>query len=329
MKNRKAVIISVLILIGVATAALGLVLYRNYSTYASTPNLQDALSSIPSDCQFVFGMNVQKFVASPIYTKFKNSENRPIGKDLAEFIETTGMDPARDISFLVVGGRSGAKMKGEGVAIAVGNFDRNKITSYIRSKLSPAETTYGSESIMMIPEHKTDAVDKGIVFLDEQQIALGDLESLKAVLDVRGKGNQSILSNPAMGPLIGSIDANEMIWFAGDIAAAFAKTPVPTPLGPNISFIQKIAGTLNIGDAVVGKITAIAQDADSAIKLADVVRGFIAMGQLSGSRNPELKTMLSGLTVSQNANQVSLAVNFPAGILEKQVTDRKSQVPGL
>jgi hypothetical protein len=329
MKNRKLVIIGVLILLGIACAAAGLALYRNYSTYASTSNLQDALRSIPSDSQFVFGLNVQKFAASPIYTKFRNSESRPIGNDLAEFIEKTGLDPARDIAFLVVGGRSGANMKGEGVAIAVGNFDANKITSYIRTKLSPVQTSYGSASIMMVPEHKTNTADKGIVFLDEQLIALGDLESLKAVLDVRGKGYQSILSNPAMGSLIDSIDVNEMIWFAGDVAAALSKTPVPTPLGPNISFIQRVAGTMNIGDAVVGKIMAVAQDADSASKLADMVRGFIAVGQLSGSRNPELKTVLSGLTVSQNENQVSLAVNFPAAILEKRVADRKSQGPGL
>ena len=92
-------------------------------------------------------------------------------------------------------------------------------------------------------------------------------------------------------------------------------------LGPD-----SIVGTMNIGEAIVGKITANAKDADSALKLADVVRGFIAMGQLGGARNPDLKTLLSGVTVSQTANQVSLALNFPADLLDRQVAGRKSQV---
>ncbi len=322
MKPRRLVI-CVLILLGVGIAA-ALALYFDFPAKASATSLQDAMSALPSDCQFVFGINVQKFVASPFYARFQQKKSGQIGSDLAEFIEKTGVDPARDISYLVGGGRAGTK--GEGVAIAIGKFDRGKIVAYIHSKTTPVETTYESASIYMIPEKKADTAEKGIAILNEQQIALGDMHSLKAVVDVRQKGNQSIVSNPTMGPLINDIGSDEMFWFAGDVAEAYAKTPVATPLGPNLLLVQQVVGKMNFGNSVEGKITAIAKDADSATKLADVVRGFIALGQLSGAKNPDLKTLLNSLTVSLNSTQVSIAMNFPADLLDKQMFGRKPQV---
>jgi hypothetical protein len=317
MKHRKFVVVSTLIMLGMACAVAALALYTNYSVKASAPSLPDALNNLPSDCQFVFGMNVQEFVTSPAYAKIQQGQTRQIGSDLADFIEKTGVDPARDVSYLVAAGRAGEMGKGEGVVIVAGTFNKDAITAYIRSKSTPIETEYEGASVLMFPERTGDAVNKGIVFLSEREIALGNLETLKAVLDVRIKGNKSILSNPAMAPLVSGISPNEMFWFAGDAAGVLSKAPISTPLGANLSYIQNIVGTLSITDAVMGKITATAVNADSATKLADVVRGFVALGQLAGDQNPDLKMLLSGLQVSQEATRISVALNFPTDLLDK------------
>ncbi len=324
MKHRKFAIVSTLIVLGVAFVVAGLALYTNYSVKASTPSLPDALGNIPLDCQFVFGINVQRFVASPAYLKFQQRQNRQIGNDLALFIEKTGVDPARDVSYLVAGGRAREKAKGSGVVIVVGKFNRDAIIAYIRSKSTPAETEYGGASVLMFPERTGETINKGIVFLSDGEIALGDLETLKSVLDIRGKGDKSILSSPTMAPLISSIGPDEMFWFAGNAAGALANAPASTPFSASISSIQSVVGTLNITDAVAGKITATAVNSDSAAKLADGVRGLIAFGQLSGDQNPDLKTLLGGLAVSQNSSQITVAFNFPADVLEKL---RQTRIP--
>ncbi len=176
----------------------------------------------------------------------------------------------------------------------------------------------------MFPERTGETINKGIVFLSDGEIALGDLETLKSVLDIRGKGDKSILSSPTMAPLISSIGPDEMFWFAGNAAGALANAPASTPFSASISSIQSVVGTLNITDAVAGKITATAVNSDSAAKLADGVRGLIAFGQLSGDQNPDLKTLLGGLAVSQNSSQITVAFNFPADVLEKL---RQTRIP--
>jgi hypothetical protein len=314
MVIRKAIVISILVLLGISCAGAVMVLYN--SVRASVQSFPEALNSIPSDYQFVFGINVQKLTGSSAFAKLQ--QNRQVGKELQSFVEKTGLDPQRDISYLVGAGRANGSVRNEGIVIAVGQFNKDRIVSFIRSKSAPTELQYGSASLLMIPDTKTNAApDKGIAFLSEREIALGDLNSLKAALDIRGKENESILSNETMAPLIRSISPDDMLWFAGDAASVLAKAPATVPLGQSASSIKSFVGTLNIGDAVTGKITAIAVNADSATKLADAIRGLIALGQLTGNQHPELKTLLGGLAVSQNATEVTLGLNFPPELLDR------------
>ncbi len=312
MKLRKIVMISILALLGVACAGVVLALYTDFSSKPSAP---DGLSNIPSDYDFVFGVNVQKLVKSSAFSKVQ--QKNPIGKDLAEFTEKTGLDPARDVFYLVGAGRTKEKNRSEGILILTGRFNQDAIIRYVRSKSAPVVKPYEGTSVFMIPDEKTDAVEKGLAFLGSEEIALGDLESLKGVLDIKAKGNKSILSNPTMAPLIGSISPEEMFWFAADSGGVLARTSATAPLGTSASSIRGFVGTLNISEAVSGKITATAQNADAAAKLGDAVRGLIALGQLAGDRRPELRALLGGVSVSQNSDQVSIVLNFSADLLDK------------
>jgi hypothetical protein len=319
MKHRKFVIASAVVMIGVAGAIALLALYPGHLVKASVPSLPDALNNIPSDYQFISGINVQRFVTSPYYARIRQKQNQApqIGNDLATFIEKTGVDPARDISYLVFAGGS----KGNGVGIVAGTFDADKIVSYIRSKASPTEIQYAGARVIMIPDRNGSGVQNGIAFLSNREIVVGNLESIKSALDTTA--GTSILSNPGISSLVNSINPEEMFWFAGDASGLLARAPVSTPLGQNISSIQSIVGTLNITDAVVGRITATASSPDAAAKLTDVFKGFVALGQLSGNQNPDLKALLDGLTVSQNDSQVTLSLNVAVDVLEKLQQNRR------
>jgi hypothetical protein len=317
MMHRKFAIVSTLVMLGIAVVIAGLVLYPNNTVRASAPSFPDALRYLPSDCRFVFGLNVQQLITNPAYVKMQQKHLQPIGKALEEFITKTGVDPRHDVFYLVAAGRSKERGKGEGVAIVVGKFNKDTIASYIRSKTAPIESEYGGVLILIMPKPQNNSFEKGIAFLSDREIALGDLESIKAVLDVKGKGNRNILSNPVMAPLINSISPDEMIWFAGDGTSLLAQAPVVAPFGANVPAVQTVVGTLNLTDTVNGKISATAADPASAAKLADVVKGFVAFGQLAGNQNPDLKILLSGLLVSQNATQVSVTLNLPIEVLDK------------
>ncbi len=324
MNHRKFVITSTVVMFLIAGTVAGLALYTSFAVKASIPGLPEAVAYLPADCQAVFGMNVQKFIASPIYAKFEEKHGQDVGKDLGEFIAKTGVDPRRDISYIVAGGKSLSQGSGKGVIIAVGQFNAASITTFIHSKGTPIKVDYKDATVLMIPEENGNKVEKGIAFLRDGEIALGDLESLKAVLDVREKPELGLESNATLWPLLKELNPQEMFWFAGDPGSVLSKAPTTNPLGGSISKIQNVVGTLNLTTEVTGRIVANIADEESAKKLADVTNGLVALGQLAGADNPEFSELLRGISVTQDKKQIRLSINFPVELLEKLEQSRGS-----
>jgi hypothetical protein len=312
---RKAIVTSVLIVLGIASAVAVTSLYTDYSAKAEAAGLPRGLDRIPCEYGLVFGMNVQKLVHSPVYAKLR--QNSPVGSDLTLFVEKTGLDPTRDITYLVGAGNGKEPGRNRGIAIVSGKFNKDAIVGYIRSKSTPVERVYHGVLLITFPEPDAGTAQPGLGFLNSREIALGDLGSLEAVVDMEGRQSKSILSSETMAPLIRNIGPDDMVWFAGDAAGIFSSAAANSPLAASASSIKSIVGVFNLGDAVTGKITAAAINAEGAQKLAETAKGLIALGQLAGNQQTDLKSLLGGLTVTQDAGLVTLDLNFPSDLLAK------------
>jgi hypothetical protein len=320
MRHKKFVVTSTAIMIVCAGIVAGLAFYSDFAATASIPSVPKAVRWLPTGSQAVFGMNVKKFVESPFYKRIEAKQGERVGHDLQEFIASTGVDPQKDLDYILVAGRSGDHVKGEGVAIAVGTFNTAGITSFIKTKGAPIEVPYKKGKVLMIPESDGNKLEKGIAYLSENEIALGDLESLKQVLDIQA-GDAAGIDTTNLGLMLRSVDPEEMFWFAGDAASVMAQVPVNTPLGNNLSSIQTIFGTLDLTEVVKGKVTLRAKDKDAARKLADVVRGFVALGQLAASntQNAELASLVGQITLQVDSAEdvVNLNLSFPLSLLDQ------------
>jgi hypothetical protein len=315
MNRRRFVFTSLLSLLVITVAVAGLALFSNFTAKAFVPELPNAIHYLPADAAAVFGMNVQKFVASPVYDRFMAQHGQEIGTDLAEFIAKTGVDPRKDITYIIAAGRP-SQQKDAGVAIAVGRFDPATITSFISSKVTPINVDYKGANVLMIPEANGTKLEKGIAFLTASEIALGDLDSLKAVLDVRSQAAPSIDSTSLAG-LLRDLNSNDMFWFAGSPAGVVSKLPANTPFVPSLAAVQNVFGTLNLTTKVEGKITVTATTDETAGQLAEFVRGLIALGNLAGAQNPDLVELIRNVQVAQRANQFDVSVSFPIELLQK------------
>ena len=319
MNRRKFVVVSTVLMFAVAGLIAGLTYYSSAVAEAAIGRLPAAVRYFPADSQAVVGINVRAFLSSPFYAAAQARRGAVVGSELNEFIEKTGVDPRTDIDYIVAGGRALAGGKGNGALIAIGRFNEEKISSFIRSKSVPMEVNYGNAVVLMIPEQSGTQLEKGIAFLDQGELALGDLESLKAILDVRA-GKAGVKSNQTLVQMLDELDPDAMFWFAGDAANIMSKAPVDSPLGDKLSAIQTIFGTLDLGSVVTGQLTATALSEESATQLAAVVNGLVALGSLASTQNPEmsvLKDLVSGITIMQDGNKVHLKVSFSAELLDK------------
>src|SRR5262245_42365518 len=149
MNRRRFVALSTVLMAVVAGAVGGLALYSTYSVKAAA-GLPEAVSYLPATSQAVFGMNVRKFVASPIYAKFEERHGQNMAKDLAELIAQTGVDPRRDLHYVIAAASAGER--GKGAVIAVGQFNTAAITSFIQTKSNPIQIEYQGSRVLMFEE---------------------------------------------------------------------------------------------------------------------------------------------------------------------------------
>ena len=199
----------------------------------------------------------------------------------------------------------------------MGHINAVAIADFINTRGTPVKEDYKGTTILMIQEGYGSTVQKGVAFISESEIALGQLQSLKSVLDVRSGSASGILTNSILAPMLQALNPEEMFWFAGDAASIVARAPANTPFSGSFAALQNVVGTLNLTDAVTGKITATAKDEESARKLADVARGAVALGQLAGEYQADLAELLKGVSVAQERTQIRIVVNFPIGLLDK------------
>lgn len=322
MTRLKITAISTCMLAGISAAAL--LLSMNISAETSTAKIPDALQSVPSDYAFVAGLNVQSLTASPLYVKLRQDKEQEaqIGAALSQFTEQTGIDPVRDISYLLIAGRPDSSAEPGGLVILSGNFDRTRLISFLQTEASAIPMDYEGNSVMMIPDKKDNSVKNAMAFLDLHEIALGNLVSIKAALDTRAGKRESILSNNTVASLFSGINMNAMIWFAADAPGVMKQPPLPLPPALNMSAIRSVVGTIDLGEDFAGTMTATTVDSSSAAKLADVFKGLLALAQLSGDRNPGLKSLLNTVTVMQDASKISLSFNIPGDLIQKLGRDQ-------
>lgn len=316
MNRRKFVITSTISMLVITIAVVGVALYSNFAARAFVQDLPAATHYLPADSQAVVGMNVQKFIASPAYAQLMEKHGQEIGANLDKLVAMTGVDPRRDLDYIIAAGRP-SEHKGAGVAIAVGRFDTATITNYINSHVTPIKLEYKGATVLMIPEPNASGaqLEKGIAFLSNSEIVVGDLESIHAVLDVRD-GAPGISSNATLSSLLTKVGSQEMFWFAGD-STILSKVPANTQIMPAMSAIQSVFGTLNLTTTINGKVTVTAKDEVAAGQLADFVRGLVALGNLAGGQNPDLAALIKGVQVAQHANQFDVSITIPLDLLQK------------
>ncbi len=316
MNRRKFVITSTISLVVITVAIAGLAFYSDFAARAFVQDLPNAVRYLPADSQAVVGMNVQKFIASPLYAQLMEKHGQEIGASLDKLVAMTGVDPRRDLDY-VIGASRPSERKGVGVVIAVGRFDPAGIANFINSHTTPIKLDYKGATVLMIPESNTSGaqLEKGIAFLSSSEIVAGDLESIHAVLDVRG-GAPGIRSNTSLSSLLTQLGPKETFWFAGD-ASILSKAPANAQITPAISAIQSVFGTLDLTTSVNGKVTVVAKDETSAGQLADFVRGLIALGNLTSGQNPDLAALVKGVQVTQNGNQFEVTITIPFDLLQK------------
>jgi hypothetical protein len=282
--------------------------------------------ALPADAQFVMGIDVRRFVASPLYTRFGEEHAAARPQAFAEMEEKTGINPERDVDAIYVAGRKGSGKghdgEGDGVVIVVGTFDRDKVSRSIEtSHKGAASTKYHGAPVYLFDETRGGRKAGAVAFLDDHTLVMGSRTGVEQTIDARSGEGPGLRSNAAMTALLETVRPGSTFWMVGDqsVLAHMPKAmPGPGGDGQALSLppLKTVVITGDLDPVVSFEATGQAADAAAAQSLADVVRGFVALATLQASQKPELKQLASGVSVTTDANTVRVAARFPYELLE-------------
>ena len=317
----------------VAGLAIGAAAYMGTrGAAAQSSSLPTTMVWVPADASVVGHVDLTALFSSPLRDQWDRRLDSEEGRDqLEDFREMTGLDPFTDLnhaSFAVVTSENenerGSRPDAESWGFAVqGAFDSARIIDKLEVVARVETEDYEGTTIYYpTPRERAQENEDGedhpeeppaFAFAESDTIVIADRDYIRQMLDA-GRG-RSASAGPAINQSWGEGSfVNDTFWISAAPENGFGGM---MPQGGEIPPIQSLALSGRLDADIALRARGLAADLDSAIKLADVVRGFVALGSLQGGQNPDIGSILGSIQIQQFENEVDVSLTVPYETLER------------
>jgi TonB family protein len=273
----------------------------------------DVLHGVPSSYALVSVLNVQHFVQSPFYSKLEQGTPTigVMADCLAAMARYTGVDPAKEVSYLLVANKQGYADTISSLLVATGRFNKKQIARHVRAQSVRPDAVYRGVKLMDVTvlNSNKDPIPLRIGMPSDNEIVLGMDIYVREYLDAKAGTLMNIQSNSVMAPLIGAAPHGESLWYVGTSKNGLAIAPAPIPTGPYTA-AQTVAGAFSIANAVAGRISVTLLNPNTAARILKVHEKIAAVGRMLEGPDAGLKLLGEGVTAGQNGSQLLLNINY-------------------
>lgn len=280
-----------------------------------SPLLPAEAAVLPADASFVAGLDVSRFVASPLYERVTHHPgyNPPdVWKNLQR---DAGLTPERDFRQLLVAG-SGAP-QGDAVAIVVGTFERRRVEHALGAAPGLAGHDYKGRTLWVMASTPT-RKESALAVIADGLIVAGTPDAVRAALDRHASHAPGLLSNAALLALVQHVPPEPAFWMCGDQGVmAAAATVAPGAGGWNMPSLKSVVASGRLSPAIAIQIIAETADAASAKSTAGMLQGFAGLFMMQAAQKPELGELLKGFEVSNEGARVTIAFHAAYDALER------------
>lgn len=274
---------------------------------AADPQL---LNLLMPDAKVIAGINVEQAKGTQ-FGQYVLNQIQTHDADMQKLVALTGFDPRRDVREVLVASDGTVQSK-VGLGLARGTFDLGKITAAAIAHGAATEV-YNGVTILQEPKGKD-----GIAFLDSTIVVAGDLASVKGAID------RQHLAQPLPAALLVKINQWSNAQDAWGISAVppsslvpTAKDAQPNPIFGAAQSVQSAAGGVKFGANVVFSGEAVADTAQNASTLGDLVKFMINLAQMQSAQNPEAQALVNSVNVSASGTVLKLSASLPQDVFTK------------
>ncbi len=322
MRKKNFVVAGLVIFILAALVACG---RQAKAPRAGEAKIMDLVRLLPETTQGVLAWDVRRAMTTSAARQ--SLEDKDVVAKIQEFREKTGVDPAKDVYLLVGGMVAGSGPEPSGVALINLRYDKEKILALMKEKAPEInETTYGQATLYLLPREKKP--EPALVFYDDSNMFIGEIEAVKAVIDVCEKKAKSITQNADLNSLMKTSNTQALFWGALLLPAeAMAELAKSNAMLASLEHLRSLTMSFDYKNkSLLGEIKAMGADESQNKQIADLLTGMRAMGAMAVSKYPEVVEVFNRLEIASSPQAVSLSFTLPEELIVKLGERMKQEV---
>ena len=282
------------------------------------------LDQVMPEAKVFVGINFSGILASPL-GQMALAQSAATNDQLKAFKQTMGFDPLKDMRELLIASTGEAK-DSRSLVLVRGTFP--KIDALAKAAGASIQSYKGIPVLSM--KQQTGATM--VALLDPSMVAVGDQKSVQGAIDRHGV---NVGLDSRLVARVQEMSRQYDFWMVGKVpegALSAASTSAPQfgglMQGDVMKSIVEFGGGVKLGPEMTIAGEAVTKTEKDAAALADVVKFFIGMAQMSAQKDPKsANTMafLQKLNLRAEGNVAKMSLTIPAAEMEKAVQAAMAQ----
>jgi hypothetical protein len=288
---------------------------------------QDLLSLIPEDVQGLLVVDVRNGMSIEAVADFMKKAREE--GELKEFMDTTGIDPQKDIRFLAVGLKLAGE-KQEGVAVVNLDYNKDALLASMKKEGDVRESAYNGVTVYTPAQKEGEETEEmRLAFLDEANILAGSPALLEAAIDVFQGKKSNINKNAALMPLVREAKKTSLVWGAFLIPAeALKNTSGQVPMLGNMEALKSVLMSFDYQNQnVLMEFKGKGTDEAKLKQIADMLNGLKAFGGMAAAEKPEIGELLNKIEISSGKDFVMISAALPEELIKKLAATAQQMIP--
>jgi len=290
------------------------------SIKAGSATAESLIRLLPKTSMGVFAVDVHRGMATPSVSKMLQDPQAKQKYD--EFVKMAGIDPMKDVYFVVIGFMATPTVTGQegGGAIVNLNYDKDKFLALMKEKAPEFQSeAYNGVTIYSNLDGTKAKQTTRAAFLDDSNILFGSDAGVKGIIDVYQKKAESVMKNTEMVGVIKKVDKTSLAWGAFILPPDLVKKGIESV--PQLKVIEGVtAMTLSFDHRLsnfIGDIQTAGGTEEQNKDLASALNGFKALGAMLAAQEPAAGDLFNAIEITAGKDFVRLYISVSEELMDK------------
>jgi hypothetical protein len=313
MKKSTFLVLMVFLAVVLASCAPSL------SIEAGSATADSLMRLLPKSTGGIIAIDVHRAMGTPSTAKALQD---PKAKDQYEaFVKIAGIDPMKDVYFVVIGLDGTATAKGqEGAAIVNLKYNKDNLLAVMKAKAPEFQSeSYNGVTIYSNLEGSESKRTTRAAFLDESNILVGGDKGVKGIIDVHQKKAESVIKNADMKAMLKKVDKSAIAWGAISLPADMVKKGVESM--PQLKVLEGVTAVIMSFDHrlsnYIADIRTVGGSGEQNKNLGDTLNGLKGLGAMMGGQEPVVGEFLNAVEVTSGKDFVRLYISVSEELMDK------------